>query len=51
MSVHSTEKNEVEKISDKSGSQIDLLSFHEQHAGRLVIEPECAHDRTAPGVL
>ncbi|KIM76220.1 hypothetical protein PILCRDRAFT_826583 [Piloderma croceum F 1598] len=38
MSVHSA--NGVEKISDQSGSEIDLLSFHEQHAGRLVVDPE-----------
>jgi hypothetical protein len=35
MSVHST--SGIEKISDQ---EIDLLSFHEQHAGRLVVDPE-----------
>ncbi|KIM76222.1 hypothetical protein PILCRDRAFT_12978 [Piloderma croceum F 1598] len=39
MSVHSTDK-EVEKTSDDSGSEINLYSFHEQRAGRLVIDPE-----------
>jgi hypothetical protein len=39
MSVHSTDK-EVEKASDDSGSEINLYSFHEQRAGRLVIDPE-----------
>jgi hypothetical protein len=39
MSVHSADKDGVEKISDQSGSEIDLLSFHEQHAGRLVVDP------------
>ena len=39
MSVHSVEKDGIEKISDQPGSEIDLLSFHEQNAGRLVIDP------------
>ena len=26
----------------ESGSEIDLLSYHEHNAGRLVIDPECA---------
>jgi len=40
MSLHSTDKTEVEKTSDDSESEIDLYSFHEQRAGRLVIDPE-----------
>jgi len=39
MSIHSTEKNGIKEISDQPGSEIDLLSFHEQHAGRLVVDP------------
>lgn len=39
MSVHSAEKNGIEEISDQLGPEVDLLSFHEQHAGRLVIDP------------
>jgi hypothetical protein len=36
------EKNAAEhSISDES--EIDLYAFHEQAAGRLVIDPECAH--------
>lgn len=25
------------------GSEIDLLSFHEQNAGRLIIDPGCVY--------
>jgi hypothetical protein len=34
---HTNEKHEVE--SDNT-SEIDLLAFHEEHAGRLIIDPE-----------
>lgn len=44
MSAHSIEKSAVE---DALVSQIDLLSFHEQHAGRLVIDPEYVHECSA----
>ena len=44
MSVHSTEKNGID---DQPGSEMDLLSFHEQHAGRLVIDPGYVQVRTA----
>jgi hypothetical protein len=40
MSVHSTDKNGVEKVNDRLESNVDLLSFHEKHAGRLVVDPE-----------
>src|ERR1700683_5094598 len=47
MSVHSTEKNVIEEMSDEPGSEIDLLSFHEQHAGRLVVDPGYVQARSA----
>jgi hypothetical protein len=40
MSVISSDKNEIDKIDEDSESQIDLLSFHERHAGRLVVDPQ-----------
>jgi hypothetical protein len=45
MSVH-TDKNGIEKIGDQLGSETDLLSFHEQHAGRLVVDPEYVFGRS-----
>jgi hypothetical protein len=36
------EKIEVSSSSIGETSDIDLYSFHEQSAGRLVIDPECA---------
>ncbi|KIM88318.1 hypothetical protein PILCRDRAFT_3335 [Piloderma croceum F 1598] len=39
MSIHSTDKDGVEKNFDQLVSEIDLLSFHELHAGRLVVDP------------
>jgi hypothetical protein len=43
MSVHSAEKNVIEEMSD----EIDLSSFHEQHAGRLVVDPGYVQARSA----
>ena len=43
MSLHSSDKYGIDKI-NQSGSPIDLYSFHEQHAGRLVVDPEYVHD-------
>lgn len=45
----SSEKNERES---DNGSEIDLLSFHEQRAGRLIVDPEyvvCLPDRNFVG--
>lgn len=47
MSIHSTEKDGIKEISDQPGSEIDLLSFHEQHAGRLVVDPGYVQVRSA----
>jgi hypothetical protein len=33
--------SENHERSSNNGSEIDLLSFHEQNAGRLIIDPEC----------
>jgi hypothetical protein len=33
--------SENHERSSNDGSEIVLLSFHEQHAGRLIIDPEC----------
>jgi hypothetical protein len=33
--------SEKQKWNSDSGSEIDLLSFHEQRAGRLIVDPEC----------
>ncbi len=40
MSLH---KEDVEKVENGSSShiEIDLATYHEVHAGRLVIDPEC----------
>ena len=33
--------DQVDRDSTGSGSDIDLLSFHEANAGRLILDPEC----------
>jgi hypothetical protein len=40
MSIHSTNKDGTNVMKDETGAEINLFSFHEQHAGRLVIDPE-----------
>jgi hypothetical protein len=40
MSTQSADENGVEKINEQPESQIDLLSYHEQHAGRHVVDPQ-----------
>ena len=35
----STEKKPKTEDSDDDASEIDLYSFHEQYAGRLIIDP------------
>ena len=49
MSIHSIDKNGVEKNIDQLVSEIDLLSFHELHAGRLVIDPGYVQARAVSG--
>jgi hypothetical protein len=39
---HDMEHNGATEHSVSEKSEIDLYSFHEQAAGRLVIDPECA---------
>jgi preprotein translocase subunit Sec61beta len=33
--------NEKHEVESDGTSEIDLLAFHEEHAGRLIIDPEC----------
>jgi hypothetical protein len=49
MSIHSTDKDGVEKNFDQMVSEIDLLSFHELHAGRLVVDPGYVQARAVSG--
>lgn len=38
--MSSVDKDDLDHVQEKESSEIDLLSFHEKRAGRLVIDPE-----------
>jgi hypothetical protein len=40
-----TQASNFDKITTPLASDVDLLSFHEKHSGRLVIDPRYAHER------
>lgn len=39
MSIHKEDKDNTLALGADAASEIDLYSFHEQHAGRLIIDP------------
>jgi hypothetical protein len=44
MSMMIAQASNFDKITTPLASDVDLLSFHEKHSGRLVIDPRYAHE-------
>jgi hypothetical protein len=47
MSMMIAQASNFDKITTPLASDVDLLSFHEKHSGRLVIDPRYAHEHVA----